>query len=1442
MSSGQRITSLPVASLPERLQELPNPARDAQAFVGNVMSTVMAPVDALNAGVASLTYAFVLALPKFPAARLFSDIVFGWPHAHSHPPNLIPPAPPIPLPSFGPVICAGAVSVLINGLPAARVGDLGLGVWCGGFFPIFEVTTGSSHVFIGGARPARMLIDFTAHCQPGGGFGKFGAAMMAFSAGMGALGVVSSLTAADQAMEIADSEALASDAAEAAAFAAAQGVGAAVGAMQTAADLAAAAMQAMMGKDPAIPPGIPRGNFLTGSPNVIIGGFPMPGWMSILKGLGKLLKTVTRKIQLSRPEGSRLRNALCVITGHPVEISSGRVYTSQTDFRIHGRIPIEFNRAYDTSAVGYEGPLGRGWIHPFDIHLWEDDEQGMVILRNQEVRVVGFEPIAVGDTTFNPIEKLWLEHPAERTYVVRGSDGITYHFTSVDLSGHALSEVGKSETTALRLTAIADRNDNQVRLTYEDGLLSAIEDSAGRRLIFIYTTLDSGAVRLTEVQIFFERSSQWSAKLVKYTYDAAGRLVSATDRGLVPWQYAYAEHTLIRETNPNGLSFHFEYEGQNEEARCVHTWGDDGIFERWLTYNREEKMTVVEDSVGATTTYYFNELDLPVSIVNAQGGVRQYGYGQSADLLTETDEAGRTTTYTYNEHAACTSITHPDGTIRKFTYNPDNLPVSLTDEMGAMFLREYDERGNIKATIDPLGHRREYTYDESGDLIKATDPLGGVTRFKWNKRGLLAEFTTPGGSSTKCAYDARGRLEFVTDPLGYTTRYVYDELDRLTQVERADSSKHRYEYDPVGNLISFRGANGAETRFRYRGFNKLGERTDALGFKRRFIYDTEDRLLEVQNERGEPYQFEYDTLDRVIREIGFDGCTWDYEFDPTGDLLARTDPAGRVTYLVRDLCGRVVERQRPDNTSFTFAYDPVGRLTIATGPGSDLSFTYDALGHVISESQNGQKIEHEYDALGRRIKRSSPLGKTVEFTYDADSQLTSLQTPRGSIDFKYDPAGHVVKRRLPSEVEEGWRYDECGRVIEQSLRQRRDVLFSRGYKYDLEGNLIELHDSTKGVSRFANDPVERLREVLQPHREIERFVYDSTGNLLQRGAREFHYQEPDRLTHTNNATLIYDEVGNLIEKRRLGSVIRYMYDPESRLIAVESKEGGRIEFFYDAFGRRIGKKSTDGETGFLWDGDVLLNEQCGDKSTEYVFGLKSYEPVCRFSEDSLEAYHNDHLGTPRDITDERGHVVWSASYDVYGQISQLHASQADNMLRFQGQYSDRETGLYYNRFRYYDPDVGRYTTQDPLGLGGGLNLYGYTQNPLMWVDPLGLVVQKIGRHTIGPYEEVGGHHPHQQAARRNNPNYDPLSAIAVKAGTFDHEAISVEQQILNGEARRSGQPYTLAVEEHIQRQAMKKGGFTDEEIEAILKVSRAELRKQDALEPTRTPGSKRKEC
>jgi hypothetical protein len=104
--------------------------------------------------------------PALPAVRIM-DFDIGLPHAHPHPPNA-PPAPPIMLPSTGPVIpipfVSGAEKVLINGRPAARCGDMGLGIWCGGYFPLYEIFLGSSNVWLEGARAARLAVDITKHC------------------------------------------------------------------------------------------------------------------------------------------------------------------------------------------------------------------------------------------------------------------------------------------------------------------------------------------------------------------------------------------------------------------------------------------------------------------------------------------------------------------------------------------------------------------------------------------------------------------------------------------------------------------------------------------------------------------------------------------------------------------------------------------------------------------------------------------------------------------------------------------------------------------------------------------------------------------------------------------------------------------------------------------------------------------------------------------------------------------------------------------------------------------------------------------------------------------------------------------------------------------------------------------------------------------------------
>jgi uncharacterized Zn-binding protein involved in type VI secretion len=256
----------------------------------NAFAVLSLPQDMLNVGFANLSAPLAAVFPSMPAATM-TGLYLGMPHAHSHPPSLIPPAPPVPLPSLGPITLGTCVRVLINGMPAARCGDIGVALTCGGFFPFFQIKTGSSNTFIGGNRAARML-DFCEACtmaderedeDAGALLAKLGAAARAAQKVMeyggmavGAMGVVADI-----------SEAASEDDA---AMQSAKALSAAMGAAQMAADLAAKAMTKMMGKDPGIPPGT-RGAITVGHPNVLIGGFPM---VNIPNPVDLILKKLSR--------------------------------------------------------------------------------------------------------------------------------------------------------------------------------------------------------------------------------------------------------------------------------------------------------------------------------------------------------------------------------------------------------------------------------------------------------------------------------------------------------------------------------------------------------------------------------------------------------------------------------------------------------------------------------------------------------------------------------------------------------------------------------------------------------------------------------------------------------------------------------------------------------------------------------------------------------------------------------------------------------------------------------------------------------------------------------------------------------------------------------------------------------------------------------------------
>ena len=255
-----------------------NPIRVLSDAMNEVLELIGAPEALLNETFATATAGLAALVPPLPAATMLSPH-FGV-HGHVHLP--FSPLPgTVPMVSFGPILFGCSVQVLVSGLPAARLGDIGLAPTCGGFTPFFQVFTGSSKVFIGGAWAARMT-DLTRGCLPAAPAAKGLKKVLSLAQDtVEAFGTVAAVV--EVAADASDAM-LASDPAVAAGHA----LGAATGAAQLVVDQVKSVVEACMGLDPAAPPTI--GTLLMGSPFVQVGGFPMVGWGDMAQGIFRLVK------------------------------------------------------------------------------------------------------------------------------------------------------------------------------------------------------------------------------------------------------------------------------------------------------------------------------------------------------------------------------------------------------------------------------------------------------------------------------------------------------------------------------------------------------------------------------------------------------------------------------------------------------------------------------------------------------------------------------------------------------------------------------------------------------------------------------------------------------------------------------------------------------------------------------------------------------------------------------------------------------------------------------------------------------------------------------------------------------------------------------------------------------------------------------------------------
>ena len=292
----------------------------------------------------------------------------------------------------------------------------------------------------------------------------------------------------------------------------------------------------------------------------------------------------------------------------------------------------------------------------------------------------------------------------------------------------------------------------------------------------------------------------------------------------------------------------------------------------------------------------------------------------------------------------------------------------------------------------------------------------------------------------------------------------------------------------------------------------------------------------------------------------------------------------------------------------------------------------------------------------------------------------------------------------------------------------------RRYQYDPAGELVRTLDKLRGEIKYEYEANGQLRS-----RDTgslvgsEEFRYDAAANRLDLNAQQFAKVKDNRIKQWRDQEYRYDPWGNLIEKRSGHSKLQsFSYDCENRLVRAETLVNGKLEsqgeYRYDSLGRRVAKRAEiNGELEqkrFLWQGLRMLREETPGQNILYLYEPGSYAPLARVDQVEGEGqkvyyFHTDQIGTPLELTDSNGRIAWQATYRSWGAIEHLPVSKVEQNLRFQGQYFDYESGLHYNTFRYYDPEAGRFATQDPIGLAGGLNLYFYTLNPINWIDPWG---------------------------------------------------------------------------------------------------------------------------
>ena len=692
----------------------------------------------------------------------------------------------------------------------------------------------------------------------------------------------------------------------------------------------------------------------------------------------------------------------------------------------------------------------------------------------------------------------------------------------------------------------------------------------------------------------------------------------------------------------------------------------------------------------------------------------------------------------------------------------------------------YDPRHRLIETQDAEQRRIQLSYNNEDQISRLQTASGKHWHYGYTHHQKLAQINRPNASQENQVYDRHGNLTKYTDANGVVWQLKYGAFDLL--IEKIDGEGHvwRYDYDKDSlKLSKVINPKGEQYTYAFNADGQVEVETDFAGNIWHYTYDANGALNTLTDGEGHQTQYTYNANGQLIQLSTVDDVI-SYTYDNAGRVTQIQSTDSTLTY-VYDINDRVIEESQNSHKiyrTFDDINQTVTRVLYLAGQDNPITtrFKYNNLGELVElQLPNWENESQQTDIQEKEVH-------TLHFLYDDEGNEISRQSNLGFIlNQQFNEMNLPIRQRAG--------YEPTHHFDSQALKQTgidspTFAELNRTYQYDKALNTIAANDEIESL-RFVVNGNNQITQVVSQYQTRENYHYDQSGYIsrqyIQADDYRYHddhhgqikidnldlYQQGNKLNRIGNDYYSYDKAGRLVKKTAIkdgfrGKTLYYRWNGNNQLESLTNEWGEVWYYKYDALGRRIEKAcpQRNTKTTYLWDGDQVAYQETERHNTlesqrHNVFnGWELIAQQDSYFKTDLRNHHKTWMqttnyavcqpnGQPLALFNPQGKRTWrKAPNSLWGLplLESWESKQAEPLnpnLLFAGQYFDQESGLAYNRFRYYDPQSGCYLKSDPIGLNGGETPYAYVHNPMGWIDPFGLAICSIlpNGKTVADFEK-----------------------------------------------------------------------------------------------------------